>query len=268
MIRPAETIHGTPVGQLSVIEAYRRALFSQMQPAMLLLAIGPAVVAALFWLGVMWWKWSTLVAALDALLKALPLLETMSERLMLFGVKIIPSLVMTFAFIALFVPLTMLTALSFISVVGMPIMTRHVAARNYPNLERRRGGSVAGSLANSLVALGWFLVWAVPTFVLWFVPVIGFLIPLFLLGRLNARVLRYDALAEHADAGELRRLMGTPALRWDWLGILGAAMNLIPFLWFFSTTLTGLAFIHAALAALNSERAPALAIPVGQTIAP
>lgn len=244
---------------MSVFEAYRRAALSQLQPAMLLLAIGPVVVAALFWLGVMWWKWSTLVAALDALIKALPLLDTASERLMLFGVKILPSIVMTFAFIALFVPLTMLTALSFISVVGMPIMTRHVAARDYPGLARRHGGSLAGSLRNSMTALFWFLLWAVPTFVLWFVPVIGFLIPLFLLGRLNARVLCYDALAEHADAQELRRLVDAPALRWSWLGILGAAMNLIPFLWFFSTTLTGLAFIHAALAALNAERALGLA---------
>ncbi len=249
---------------MTVFEAYRRAALSQLQPAMLLLAIGPVVVASLFWLGVMWWKWSTLVAALDALIKALPLLDTASERLMLFGVKILPLLAMTFAFIALFVPLTMLTALSFISVVGMPVMTRHVAARDYPGVERRRGGSVTGSLRNSMTALLWFLLWAVPTFVLWFVPAIGFLIPLFLLGRLNARVLRYDALAEHADAGELRRLVVAPALRWSWLGILGAAMNLIPLLWFFSTTITGLAFIHAALAALNTERTPVLADAPGR----
>jgi len=266
MSRPAETTHGNAASRLSVIEAYRRALISQLQPAMLLLAIGPVVVAALFWLGVMWWKWSTLVAALDALLKALPLLETVSERLMLFGVKILPSLVMTFAFIALFVPLTMLTALSFISVVGMPIMTRHVAARDYPNLERRRGGSVAGSLRNSLAALFWFLLWAAPTFVFWFVPVIGFLIPLLLLGRLNARVLRYDALAEHADAAELQRLALAPGPRWGWLGFLGSLMNVVPFLWFFSTTLSGLAFIHAALAALQAARVQPPAIATGQSV--
>lgn len=253
---------------MPVLEAYRRALISQLQPAMLLLAIGPVLVAGLFWLGVMWWKWSTLVAALDSLIRTLPLLDTASERLVLFGVSMLPSLAMTFAFIALFVPLTMLTALSFISVVGMPIMTRHVAARDYPGLERRRGGSVAGSLGNAMTALFWFLLLAAPTFLLWFVPVLGFLIPLFLLGRLNARVLRYDALAEHADAGELRRLTGTPEMQWNWLGYLGAAMNLIPFLWFFSTTLTGLAFIHTALSALQSERASASSRLPGQAITP
>ena len=148
----------------------------------------------------------------------------------------------------------------------MPIMARHVAARDYPGVERRHGGNFAASLGNSLVALFWFLLWAVPTFVLWFVPVVGFLIPLFLLGRLNARVLRYDALAEHADAGELRRLVAAPTLRWGWLGLAGALMNLSPFLWFFSTTVTGLAFIHAALDALNTERSSVLAAPSGKRV--
>ncbi len=116
------------------------------------------------------------------------------------------------------------------------------------------------SLTNSLGALFWFVLLALPTLVLWFVPFVGLLIPLLLLGRLNARVLRYDALAEHASAEELRRLAAAPGLRWGWLGFLGALMNLMPFLWFFSTTLTGLAFIHTALDGLNTERAPSLIV--------
>jgi uncharacterized protein involved in cysteine biosynthesis len=245
---------------MSIFEAYRRATISQLQPAMLLLAIGPVVVAALFWAGVLWWKWSTLLVALDTLFKALPVLESVSDRLLLYGVKVIPFIFMAFAFAALFVPLTMITALGFISIVGMPLMARHVAARDYPDVERRHGGSFAGSLANSLQALFWFVLLVVPTFVLWFLPFVGLFIPLFLLGRLNARVLRYDALAEHASAEELRRLAAAPGLRWGWLGVMGALMNLIPFLWFFSTTITGLAFIHTALDALDTERAPSLIV--------
>ena len=239
---------------MSVFEAYRRALVSQLQPAMLLLAIGPVVLAALFWIVVMWWKWSSLLAALDTLFKAMPLLESVSERLMLFGVKIIPFLFTVFALAALFVPVTLVTALGFISVVGMPMMARHVAARDYADVLRRRGGSFAGSLGNSLKAVFWFLLLAITTFPLWFVPLVGLFIPSFLLGRLNARVLRYDALAEHAAADELGRLAVAPGMRWGWLGFLGALMNLIPFFWFFSTTITGLAFIHYALDALRRER--------------
>ena len=243
---------------MSILEAYRRATISQLQPAMLLLAIGPVVLAALFWAGVMWWKWSSLVAALDTLFKAMPVIESVSDRLLLYGVKVIPFIFMAFALAVLFVPLTMVTALSFVSVVGMPLMARHVAARDYPQIERRQGGSVAASLANAFGAMCWFVLLAVPTFVLWFVPFVGMFIPLILLGRLNARVLRYDALADYASAEELQRLVAAPGLRWSWLGFLGALMNLVPLLWFFSTTITGLAFIHTALDSLQTERTPTL----------
>ena len=245
---------------MSVFEAYRRAAISQLQPAMLLLAIGPVLLGALFWAGVMWWKWSSLLAALDSLFKAMPVIESVSDRLLLYGVKVIPFIFMVFALAVLFVPLTMVTALSFVSVVGMPLMARHVAARDYPGVERRHGGSVAGSFANALGAMFWFVLLAVPTFVLWFVPFVGMFIPIILLGRLNARVLCYDALAEYASAEELRQLTATPVLRWGWLGFLGALMNLVPVLWFFSTTITGLAFIHTALDALQAARTPALSV--------
>ena len=248
---------------MSILEAYRRAAFSQLQPAMLLLAIGPVVLAALFWAGVMWWKWNSLIAALDTLFKAMPVIESVSDRLLLYGVKVIPAIFMAFALAVLFVPLTMITALSFVSVVGMPLMARHVAARDYPGVERRHGGSFAASLVNALAAMFWFVLLAVPTFVFWLVPFVGMFIPVLLLGRLNARVLRYDALAEYASADELRRLTSAPELRWGWLGCLGALMILVPFLWFFSTTITGLAFIHTALGALQTQRTPAVTANTG-----
>ena len=48
---------------MTVPEAYRRALASQLSPAMLALAIGPVIAAAVFWAGIMWWKWAAFLAA-------------------------------------------------------------------------------------------------------------------------------------------------------------------------------------------------------------
>ena len=39
---------------------------------------------------------------------------------------------------------------------------------------------------------------------------------------------------------------------------IGALLNIVPFFWFFSTTLTGLAFIHYGLNALVQERGNAI----------
>ncbi|MFN0162669.1 MAG: EI24 domain-containing protein [Burkholderiales bacterium] len=244
---------------MSVIEAYRRAFASQLQPAMLLLAVGPVVLAAQFWFAIMWWKWAAVLATVEGVLKTIPYIEAFADRLVLWGVSVIPGALVLWALGSLFVPLTLVTALAFISVFGMPLMVRHVALAEHAALERRAGGSFAGSLANSAIGLAWFLPLAIITLPFWFVPMAGWLIPAFLLGRLNARLLRYDALAGHADAEEIKALASQSDLNWRWLGFLGAAMNVIPFLWFFSTTLTGLAFIHYGLDALAHSRRPAIA---------
>jgi hypothetical protein len=242
---------------MTLVDAFRRALASQLQPAMLALALGPVLIAGLLWATLMWWKWAALLAAIEAFLKTIPLLESAADRLVLWGVSVIPGAFLLWALAALFVPLTLVTALAFISVFGMPLMVRHVTSRDHAALERREGGSFGGSLANTAIGLAWFLPLSLITLPLWFVPLAGWLVPAFLLGRLNARLLRYDALAGHASPEELRALAARPDLRWRWLGFFGAAMNVVPVLWLFSTTLTGLAFVHYALDALaRSRRTP------------
>lgn len=240
---------------MTLLEAYRRAFNSQLERGMLWLAVGPVLAAGLFWAVVMWWKWAALFGAVEFLINKLPYVDTVTDRLVLFGVKVLPGILVVWILAALYVPLTLLCALGFVSVAGMPIMLRHVAKRDYPGLDKRRGGSFFGSLANSGAALARFVLLAVPTFPFWFVPLFGWLILPFLLGRLNARVLAYDALADHASAAELAALLADPRLAWGRLGFAGALLNVIPFFWFFSSTLAGLAFIHYGLAALARRRA-------------
>ena len=59
-------------------------------------------------------------------------------------------------------------------------------------------------------------------------------------------------------AAPQQRLLDAPGLHWGWLGLGGALMNLVPLLWFLSTTLTGLAFIHTAQDAVHGKRKPPL----------
>ncbi|MBL8383939.1 MAG: EI24 domain-containing protein [Burkholderiales bacterium] len=239
---------------MTVADAFRRALASQLSPAMLALAIGPVVAAAVFWAVVMWWKWAAFLGVIDTVIRKLPYMDTVVERLVFYGIQIVPGMLTLWILAAMFIPLTLVCALGFVSVAGMPLMLRHVAGRHFPALARRRGGSLAGSLVNSLGALIRFLLLALISFPLWFVPVVGWLVLPLLLGRLNAGVLRYDALADHASAREMAALAADRALSWQWLGFAGALLNVVPLFWFFSTTLTGLAFIHYGLAALERRR--------------
>jgi CysZ protein len=74
----------------------------------------------------------------------------------------------------------------------------------------------------------------------------------------NQRVLRYDALAEHASAKEMRQLFER---RWGGLYVMGLILALlayIPILGFFAPVLLGVSFIHYLLGALEEQRSAPL----------
>jgi hypothetical protein len=153
-----------------------------------------------------------------------------------------------------FVPLVYLTALLIIGVFGMPAMLEHVARRAYPALGRRRGGSFTGSVWNGIAALAGLVALGMVSLPFWLVPLLWPLIPVVVLGWVNQRVLRYDALAEHADAQEMQILFRDRRGALYALGALLALVAYVPLLGFFAPVLFGLAFIHYLLGALELHR--------------
>jgi hypothetical protein len=163
-----------------------------------------------------------------------------------------------------------------VAVLMTPAIVDLVAARRFPQLERKRGGSfwqgVSWSLGCTLLAL-LLLVASIP---LWFVPPLVLLLPPLIWGWLTYRVLSFDVLAEHASRDERRSLMRE--YRWPLLGMgvvtgyLGAAPSLLwaasaivlvlaPFLvlvavWIYTLVFafSALWFAHFALAALEKLR--------------
>jgi len=153
-----------------------------------------------------------------------------------------------------FVPLVYLTALFILSVFGMQQMVNYVA-RSYPGLERRSGGGMAGSVWNGCIAFLGLVFFGALSIPLWFFPPLWPLIPLVILAWVNQRLLRYDALAEHADAAEMRRLFSEHRGALYLMGFLLALIAYVPILGFFAPVVFGLAFIHYLLGALAAYRA-------------
>ncbi len=154
-----------------------------------------------------------------------------------------------------FVPLVYLTALFILSIFGMQHMVEYVASRSNPVPERRRGGSMAGSVWNGFVALIGLLFFGALSIPLWFFPPLWPLIPLVILAWVNQRLLRYDAVAEHADAAEMKALFRRNRGALYLLGFLLALVAYVPILGFFAPVVFGLAFIHYLLGALSAYRA-------------
>lgn len=156
--------------------------------------------------------------------------------------------------LALAVPLVLVTASVIVGLVSMPKMVAHVAARNFPALERRNGGTIAGSVGNALVAIGVFLVLGVLSLPLWLVPPLWPVLAAVLMGYLNQRLFRYDALSEHASAAEMMELFRRHRGPLFGLGVLVSLLSYVPLAGLIVPVLAGLAFIHYCLARLATLR--------------
>jgi hypothetical protein len=173
-------------------------------------------------------------------------------RLDIGHVALIAANVLLFLF---FVPLVYLTALFIVGIFGMQAMVEHVTRRSFPGLERRRGGGIAGSSWNALAALLGMALLGVATLPLWVVPPLWPVIPVAILGWGNQRLLRYDALAEHAGREEMRRVYRERRGALYVLGVLLALVAYVPLVGLLAPVWFGLAFIHYLLGALESDRA-------------
>jgi hypothetical protein len=80
------------------------------------------------------------------------------------------------------------------------------------------------------------------------------LIPLVVLTWGNQRLLRYDALAEHADKAEMARIFGERRTSLYTLGFLLALVAFVPLVQFLGPVVFGLVFIRYLLGTLIELR--------------
>ena len=228
------------------------ALGNALHPRMLWLMLWPMLVALAVWGSAALFLWTRLALRLAAWLERGLDWALAWAHLDLQAVALVAANVLLFL---AFVPLVYLTALFILSLFGMQKMVEHVASRSFPALERRHGGGVAGTGWNGLVAFFGMLGLAALSVPFWFFPPLWPLIPIVVFGWVNQRLLRYDALAEHADGREMAHLFRARRGGLYLLGALLALAAYVPLLGFFAPVLFGLAFIHYLLSALAAERA-------------
>jgi CysZ protein len=223
-----------------------------LHPRMLWLMVWPMLVSLALWGTVALALWVRIAVWLGGMLRQWLEAAPFVARFDLGDATLVAAHVALFL---LFVPLVYLTALFILGVFGMQAMVEHVASRAYPGLERRRGGGVLGSVWNGIVALAGMMLLGLASLPLWLAPPLWPVIVVAILGWGNQKLLRYDALAEHADSAEMQRVFRGRRKPLYALGVLLALLAYVPFVGFLAPVAFGLAFIHYLLGALARERA-------------
>jgi len=236
---------------MSIARSLLYGIGNVFHPRMLWLMLWPMLVALALWGGVAIVLWGKLAFRLAEWLRQ-GLDYALSWAHLDFGAATLVA-ANVLLFLA-FVPLVYLTALFILSVFGMQQMVDYVAQRSFPGLERRKGSGVAGTGWNSLVAFAGLVFFFLLSLPFWLLPPLWPIIPLVILAWVNQRLLRYDALAEHADRDEMTQLFRERRRSLYLLGLLLGLAAYVPIVGFFAPVVFGLAFIHYLLGALEAQR--------------
>jgi CysZ protein len=237
---------------MSVVGALLYGIANLLHPRMLWLMVWPMLVALVFWGAVAVAFWGRLAAALAALFQRWLEPAAGFVRFDFGDATVVAAYVVLFLLI---VPLVYLTALFILGVFGMQKMVDYVAQRSFPALERKRGGSLGGSVWNGTATLGGIALAFTVSLPLWLLPPLWPLIPLAIFTWANQRLLRYDALAEHADREEMMRLFRERRGALLLLGLALALLAYVPLVGFIAPVAVGLAVIRYCLGALQEMRA-------------
>ena len=160
--------------------------------------------------------------------------------------------------VLMFAALAIATALAAIAVLTMPVIVKTVAARHFPGLAARRGGTFAGSTRNAVLALLVFVPLWLLTLPLLALPPLYVAASLLLNAWLSQRMFRYDALAEHASGDEIAAVVRERKTRLLLLGLALSPLSLVPIVNMLVLPIyAGIAFTELCLAELAHRRGAA-----------
>ena len=214
-----------------LLDSFWRAAMYCLHPRVIALSILPLVIMAAISLGLGYFFWEAAIAAVRGNLESYELLGTMVRWLEGLGLNNLRLVLAPVLLLFLAIPVIVIVSLLFVAIFMTPAMVALVAERRFPQLERKKGGSLLASLFWSLGSTVLAVIALVLSIPLWLVPPLILVLPPLIWGWLTYRVMSYDALADHASGEERRQifkenrgaLLGIGILS----GYLGAAPSLI-----------------------------------------
>ncbi|MDR7331388.1 EI24 domain-containing protein [Roseateles asaccharophilus] len=262
----------------SLVDSFWRAAAYCLHPRVIGLSLLPLLISGVLVFGFMYFFWEGAIAQVRATLESWLLVESLLRWLDSFGLQSFRSVLANIVVLAGVVPVVILLSLLLVALCMTPAIVRLVAERRFPLLEKKRGATLAQSVAASLGATLLALVLIVLSMPLWLIPPLVMVLPPLIWGWLTYRVFGFDVLADHASADERRALLkahrapmlvmgvvcgylgAVPSLIWAISGV--AAIIFAPFVVLLAIWLYTLVFAfstawftHYALTALQALRA-------------
>jgi hypothetical protein len=267
------------------LDSFWRAVAYCLHPRVIALSFLPLVLTVLLALGLGYFFWDPALEQVRTWLDAMSILDSLWSWLAGLGLANLKVVLVPLIVIFAVTPMIVMVSLLAVAVFMMPAILSLVAERRFPQLERKKGGSLLLSIVWSLGSTLLALVAMVVSMPLWLVPPLILVLPPLIWGWLTYRVMAFDALAEHASTAERRELFRrhrgwllgigvltgylgmAPSIVWASGALFAAAfVVLVPVaIWIYTLVFafSSLWFGHYSLAALQQLRAETAAAGAG-----
>ncbi|MBU3636437.1 EI24 domain-containing protein [Polynucleobacter sp. es-MAR-4] len=246
-----------------LFKSFGLAIVGTMHPKMLWLSLRPFLIVSVLWGCLIWLTWTPALEMLSIFLTTSIFTSWIQDGLIWAGFENARAWIAPLFFVMLLIPLISISLLVFIAFTTVPAIVRRVSRqRAYQSLDRKKGGSVFGSVIYTLWSALICLALVMLTLPVWWIPPLVAVLPPLIWGWLTMRLMSYDVLAQHASPEERDLLL--QRYRWPLFamgivsGMLGAvptffwatsalALVLFPIVSFVALWIYSLIFVFAAL---------------------
>lgn len=241
-------------GVSGVFLAFKRAAVSQCHPSMLFAVLLPFLIALVGAILLLWFFWSPLTDWLRGEASHWSVVNDVDQWLVAVGLFSLKVYLVPVVAAAILLPVSGILGLVIAAIFVMPLVLRHVGHREYAVVVRQGRYATAVSVWNAVwvsaaFALGWLL-----TLPLWLVPPMAVLLSIFWWAFAFSRMMRIDAIVEHASPDERRLLLRRHNTGFWIIGLICSLINLLPPAWVILPVFSALVFAHYGLDSLQRLR--------------
>ena len=261
------------------LDSFWRAVAYCLRPRVIALSFLPLIIMVALALGLGYFFWTPALDWVRGVLDSSVWLTHLWSWLDGVGAGNLKTVAAPLIVIFTVTPLLVIVSLLLVAAMMTPALVGLVAERRFPDLERKRGGSLLLSIFWSLGSTLLAAIALVISIPLWLVPPLILILPPLIWGWLTYRVMTFDALAEYASRDERREIFrrhrgwllgigvlsgylgAAPSIVWASGALFAAAfVILVPVaIWIYTLifAFSSLWFSHYCLTALESLRAQA-----------
>lgn len=242
------------MNNLSTATSFRKGLLIQCQPRMLFAVLLPLIITMMAFVFLLVTAWSPLDNWLFESATQWSWFQKAQSSLEGWGFSTMSEWISHLLSLISISALSVIIGLAGAAIIVTPLAVKFISQHHFPNLEKKGKHANSISIYNAIKVSAIFIIGWLLTLPLWFFPMMPIVLSLFWGAYAFAYMSRVDAMVEHATKEERLYILTTRNKGFWTIGLVCAAISLIPFMGLVMPVFSIIVCTHYGLNALDSLR--------------